>query len=464
MTLDQLVGHLAGQPGLGQLEQHALRIDVAVARLEILGHPGGIDVETLGDEDGQVEHVVEQDRRVGQDHALHRRVADVTLVPQGDVLGGGERVGAQQAGQSADALAQLRVALVRHRAGALLALAERLLRLQHLGALQAAHLERDLLQRGPRDGQRRAELGVAVALDDLGRHRLHAEAEVAADLVLELRLDMGEVADRPRQLADGDRLARPAQPLEVASGLDVPDGDLEAERGGLGVHPVGAADGQGVAVAQRERAQRLSQLLLAGQQQVGGVTELKRGGGVPHVTGGETEVDEAGVGAELLLEAREQRDHLVLHAALDVEDALDVDPRGPDAGHGLGGDAAAARVGLAHRHFHPQPRLVLRRLAPDTSHGGPGVPLDHALTLKENLREGKPRRIIAHGRITASSAGLPARSEILGGGREERAEGVRRPPEGGRSPPRATEARRVDSCGPAGPGSSARGDPRRSLR
>src|SRR5205823_12561403 len=107
----------------------------------------------------------------------------------------------------------------------------------------------------------------------------------------------------------------------------------------------------------------------------------------PHVAGGEAHVDEAGVGAELLLEAGEQRDHLVLHAPLDLEDAVDLDPGGADAGHRLGGDATAARIGLAHRDLHPKPRLVLRRLAPDTSHSGPGVPLDHALTLLQSPNE-----------------------------------------------------------------------------
>src|SRR6185436_14031635 len=60
-----------------------------------------------------------------------------------------------------------------------------------------------------------------------------------------------------------------------------------------------------------------------------------------------------------------------------------------DASQGLGGDASAAGVGLAHRHLHPEPRLVFCGLAPDTSHGGPGVPLDHAPTLMQNPTEGK---------------------------------------------------------------------------
>ena len=39
------------------------------------------------------------------------------------------------------------------------------------------------------------------------------------------------------------------------------------------------------------------------------------------------------------------------------------------------------------RHFDPEPRVVLRSLAPDASHGGPGVPLDHAVTLPEMPEE-----------------------------------------------------------------------------
>src|SRR2546422_4718773 len=76
-------------------------------------------------------------------------------------------------------------------------------------------------------------------------------------------------------------------------------------------------------------------------------------------------------------------DHLVLDLLLDGEDPVDVDAERADARHDAGGNPAPARVGLAHRDLHPEPRLVLRGLAPDTSHGGPGVPLDHGLTLLE---------------------------------------------------------------------------------
>ena len=100
------------------------------------------------------QHVIEGDEAVGQDHALDRRVRDVALVPQRDVLERRHGVGAQQPRQADDLLAADRVALVRHRRRALLALAERLLDLADLGLLQAANLERELLERRGGDGQR----------------------------------------------------------------------------------------------------------------------------------------------------------------------------------------------------------------------------------------------------------------------------------------------------------------------
>ena len=89
------------------------------------------------------------------------------------------RVAAHQARQPADVLGEDRVALVRHRRRALLALAERLLRLAHLGALQVADLGRDALERPGQDGERREEHRVAVARDDLGGDRLRRRARAA---------------------------------------------------------------------------------------------------------------------------------------------------------------------------------------------------------------------------------------------------------------------------------------------
>src|SRR5439155_4971495 len=190
--------------------------------------------------------------------------------------------------------------------------------------------------------------------------------------------------------ADGDRRARPAQPLEVAPGFGVPDRDLETEAGGLGVDAVRPADRERVLVANCEVAEHLAQPLLARDQEIGRVAELERGGGVPDVIGGQADVDEPRVLAHLLLEAGQERDHLVLDALLDREDPDDVDSRLlPDAGHRVGGNAASPRVGLAHRQLHPEPRLVLGLLAPDPTHLRAGVAVDHALTIEQNRKRWK---------------------------------------------------------------------------
>src|SRR3989449_10649739 len=95
-------------------------------------------------------------------------------------------------------------------------------------------------------------------------------------------------------------------------------------------------------------------------------------------------MDEAGVGPELLLEAREERDHLVLDALLDGEDPRDVHARRPaDPRHRVGRNATAAGGGAAPGELHPEPRPGLGLLAPEASHLGAGVTLAHAPTVEQ---------------------------------------------------------------------------------
>src|ERR1700691_4534512 len=124
--LDDAVGLVARGALLDEREQHALGEERSVRELEVGAHALGVDGHALHERDRAVLEVVEQDRRVGQDHALDGGVGDVTLVPQGDVLERRLGVAAQDACETGDLLALDGVALVRHRGGALLPGAERL--------------------------------------------------------------------------------------------------------------------------------------------------------------------------------------------------------------------------------------------------------------------------------------------------------------------------------------------------
>ena len=118
------------------------------------------------------EREIERDGGVRPDHPLDRRVRDVALVPERHVLERRHGVAAHQPREPGQVLRQHRVPLMRHGRGALLPLAEIFLGLEHLGPLQMPDLGRQPLDRARHDGERREIDGVAVARDDLGRHRL----------------------------------------------------------------------------------------------------------------------------------------------------------------------------------------------------------------------------------------------------------------------------------------------------
>src|SRR3989449_888026 len=201
-------------------------------------------------------------------------------------------------------------------------------------------------------------------------------------------------------------------------------------------------------MAERQRAERVPEAHLSRDEEVGGVPELERQRRVPDVARREADMDEARVRTELLLEAREERDHLVLDPLLDGEDPRDVHARRlADARHRVGGDAAAAGVGLAHGELHSEPRRGFGLLAPAAGHLRAGGTLDQALTLEPNIPQWEWGR-----RQTRGGLGL----DRAGGG------GVWGAMSG---PPNINDAVRAGGCGDRGVRAwSGRGGPRRGGR
>ena len=181
-------------------------------------------------------------RRVGQHDALGRGVRDVALVPQRHVLEAGDGVAAQHAREAADALARDRVALVRHRGGALLAARERLGRLAHLAALQVADLGREAVERAAEDRERRpaARRGGRARRPAWRRPRA-PRPSVGQREILDARVDVAVGADGARELADGDAREGALDAVAAAAQVVPPAEQLEPERRRLGVHAVGAA-------------------------------------------------------------------------------------------------------------------------------------------------------------------------------------------------------------------------------
>src|SRR2546430_1167599 len=105
-------------------------------------------------------------------------------------------------------------------------------------------------------------------------------------------------------------------------------------------------------------------------------------------------MNEARLGADVLGEARQERDHVVLHLALDLVDARDVEAALlPDRlGGFLGNDALGReRVAGMRLDLEPDAEPVLR--LPDGAHLRPAVARDHGDCLSQRLA-GDKRRVL----------------------------------------------------------------------
>ena len=122
-----------------------------------------------------------------------------------------------------------------------------------------------------------------VALDHLRRHRRGLQAQPRADLFLRFRADVRERPHRARNLAHAQIFRRGAQPRQIAPGLFVPDGELQAERDGLGVNAVRAADLHRVLELERAALQHLAQRFETAQQNRRRLLQLQRLRGIHHV-------------------------------------------------------------------------------------------------------------------------------------------------------------------------------------
>src|SRR5439155_4594687 len=161
-SLHDVVGLLPWEAGaLDQGHEGARRSVEPEPPIDVLAHPLRPDEEIPNEPRRLLEQVVEQDRGVGQDNPLGRRMADVALVPQRLVLERGRSVAAEDAGEARHALRQDRVALVGHRRGPLLARPERLLDLADLRVLEVADLGREPLEAPAEDGDGGEQRGVA---------------------------------------------------------------------------------------------------------------------------------------------------------------------------------------------------------------------------------------------------------------------------------------------------------------
>ena len=250
--------------------------------------------------------------------------------------------------------------------------------LAHLGARQVPELDREFLEARSDQREARHQRGVAVALHDLGGHRLEADAEPVADGSFHVGREMREGADRAGELPDRGVGERAGEPLALALHLFVKDEQLEPEGGRLRMHPVGPADAGRVLELERAAPQHAAHARDARLQDLARIANLERERGVDRVVRSHPEVQPAALRAHRLRHLREEGDHVVAHLALDLGHPANVDARaGANRRCGSRRDHAARGELVAGGELDLEPALVAALVAPDRLHLRPRVALDH---------------------------------------------------------------------------------------
>ena len=235
------------------------------------------------------------------------------------------------------------------------------------------------------------QLRVPVALDDLRRHGRRLEPELRADRPLDRRIEVGVGADRAGDLAHRDAGARALHAGDVAADFLVPERQLPAERRGLGVHAVRAADHRRAAVFQGPGAHGRPQLVEALQHQVARVLHLERQRRVEHVRRGEAEVQPPRLGADMLGDGRREGDDVVPGDLLDGLDPRDVEGAPlADGARSLDRDDALLGHGLGGGDLDFEPGRVAVLVAPDPAHLRVRVSRNHDATCRSRPAKATP--------------------------------------------------------------------------
>src|SRR5690348_2967537 len=104
------------------------------------------------------------------------------------------------------------------------------------------NLGREFIERRCEQRQRVDNLSMAVALNDLRRHWRGAQTKLPADVLFEIRRNIGMRSDSARYFADPDVFSRILQPPSMAPQFVVPDRQLEAKCNRFGMHAMRTAD------------------------------------------------------------------------------------------------------------------------------------------------------------------------------------------------------------------------------
>ena len=315
-------------------------------------------------------------------------MADIALVPQGLIFQRGKSVGAQKARKTAHVFCRNGVLFVRHGRRTLLSLGKAFFHLEHFRALQVAQFHAQALHTASQHGKRGEEVGVTVALNDLGGMRINLKLKIAQGALLKLGRQKCIGTHRARDFTHAHAFNPGFNPGKVPLKFGVKSGHFEPKAGGFRVDAVGAAHAQHTLVAAgqtfnggQERADVL-------ENQAPGLHEQKGVGRIHDIGGGTAQMDVARVfRANLFFKRGQKSDDVVAGHFFNSQNAIHINGSlGLNIFHRGGWDAAHVAPGPANGNFHIKPCLIAVLKGPDTAHFLTGVAINHGCLMKPSWR------------------------------------------------------------------------------
>jgi hypothetical protein len=204
-----------------------------------------------------------------------------------------------------------------------------------------------------------------------------SQPELLAYVLLHLRIDCRMRADGAAHASHGDLAGSPHQTLLRTVELRHPARDLETKGDRLGHDAVSAPGHQRAAVADRQVGRGVAYRREVVSDEARRLDQLHRRGGVVQVLARHPQVHVAGLRlADRFVQDREECDHVVADASLDLGDLLDVEGALPDLRQRRGRDAAKGRPGLACENLDAEPQLETVLVGPDRPNRRRRVSLD----------------------------------------------------------------------------------------
>ena len=278
-------------------------------------------------------------------------------------------------------------------------LGEEFLHFEDFGALQVTELGGPAVDRTGGQGEHGDELGMAVALHDLGGKGGGFESEPDADLILDARIQMGPRPDRTAQFPHRDPLTHFDEALADTAKFIIHESQLEPEGDRFGMDAMAASHHGGQFVSAGLLGGRSADLIDAPDQKVDGRGHLHGERGVEDIRGSQSLVHPAGGGADRVRHILKEGDDIVVGPLFDLKNG-----RNGKLGlfaDGLGvflRDLSEARHGFAGESFDLEPDFVFALVGPEGSHLRPGISVNHpsnlahhhARTNHENKKGRKP--------------------------------------------------------------------------